>query len=199
MPRHLLLLLCCGAVAGCAHVSAPAGWDCRATVEGGGVRAKAWQHVDRDGRVELTLAEWWLQPPTQEIPRFGAVWDAHESALDWTKGRVELVYSLGAASPGQRRRLELYGDGRRLLHGAFDRAPNLLLTAPWQDFRTAAAARGVQLVVADEAARVVVRQPLDATLLDRGISMAVEALQTVTMKRRDFRNQCVEAPVIIPT
>jgi hypothetical protein len=197
--RRFLILLCCGALGGCAHLSAPAGWDCRAVIERDGVRANAWQHLNPGGKVQLTQAEWWLHPAPQEMPRFGTEWDANDGELDWNSGRVQLIYRVGALSPGHAHRIELHGDGRRLLHGAFDRAPFLLLTGKWQDFSKAAGAGGSQLVIVAESGSVLLRRPFNASLLHRGISMAGDALRSVSIQSRDFRRQCERAPEIIAT
>ncbi len=196
--RQFLLLLCCGVLGGCAHLSAPAGWDCRAGIHRDNIRAAAWQHLKPGGTVDLTSAEWWLEPAPQEMPRFRTVWHANDGALDWNTGRVELIYRIGASSP-LAHRIELHGGGRRLLHGAFDRGPLLLLAGPWRDFSKAAAAPGLQLVVVAQPDQVVLRRPLDASLLERGISMAAEALQSAANKSREFRRQCERAPEIIAT
>ncbi len=187
------------ALGGCAHVAAPAGWDCRATIVGQGLRADAWYHVTPSGRTDHTFAEWRLQEPAGRILRFGTVWDGGEGGVDWDSGRVELIAQAGPALPRQARRLELHGAAGRLFHGALDDGPNLLLTAPSGVFWQAAATQDLELVVVDQSGVVLSRTAFNASAPLRGNALAAEALAAAYAKSRDFERLCEPAPVIIAT
>lgn len=186
-------------LAGCAHFSAPAGWDCRASVEQGGIRADGWLHLGPTGRVQVTQAQWWQQRGRSPVLRFGGVWEGSAAGVDWNAGRVELIYAFSPPSLAQPHRLELHGRGRRILSGAWDRGPNLGLSAPYRNFNQAAGEPNLVLVVVSQAGREIARRPFYAGVLQRGTAMAAEALVAATRKSSDYRQHCEPAPEIIPT
>lgn len=193
-------LICFTAFASCAHQVAPAGWDCRASVQQDGIHASAWHHLGRAGRVEVTLAQWLAQPGPAGILRIATLWQSNDGRpIDWDSGTVELIFQLGPRVPLQARRLELHGAAGPLARGEFGRRPTLLLSFRFGDYRRAVAAQPLRLVVVAEQTGEALPTGVDLGLLERGLGLASGALANATAKMSDYRNLCDKAPVIIPT
>jgi hypothetical protein len=191
-------LLLAAALGGCAHLAAPVGWDCRASVEESGIQAVGWLNLSPSGQVRHRNVEWSKTGP-RLMERVRTSWDFGSGSVDWNSGKVDVAVNMIGISPQQTYRLELRAGDQTMSVGPFNRGSLMFLRVPLRQVRSAAAARPLSVVVIAEPGSEIARFPFSTAHVERGLQLSRLALSQAEAKAADHERQCEKAPEIIVT